>query len=428
MFTSRSFPSRSIAPHDSKYWIAYKTGALGRQAVVLDMQRTPAADLDFSVLFPVMDAGNHDPNVKVHWDFDPGRFSLTATQRTSAGEVFNNYGPKANDELLQGYGFCIANNPYDVVLMTLKQPSTDLQTHLRITHSGYFDRSGAWQSDKATFRLGRLPAELAAGQLLDHLPATLKDLLLHIVRHDLGFPSATQDDDHQQLLAGWHNPHVIRILLSSMAAKLAKLHATKPQFIPGRARHVYSSIYRQSQIEMSSVYVRAFQAYLQSLMLEDPSQRKQGPDLVSLPVALQCTLPSTVDDFLKGVEVSANTSDVPSLIAAGWEEDLWVLFLAFTHLLPQQNGSTFPWTEQTLAHVHSQMPDTGLVAQAESLMDIVQNAAQVHRQSAWASAEWSAEMIARTGGAYFRDMSFVIPTRHTPNSSRSTDAALAVCL
>ena len=55
MFTSRSFSSRAITPAESKYWTAYKSAADGRrQTVLMDMSHVPAADLDFSVLFPVV--------------------------------------------------------------------------------------------------------------------------------------------------------------------------------------------------------------------------------------------------------------------------------------------------------------------------------------------------------------------------------------
>jgi hypothetical protein len=113
MFTSRSFSSRSITPQDSKYWTTYKTGPDGRrQTVLMDMSRVSSADLDFSVLFPAMDAANHHHTSKVDWTFDQGRFSLACAQSIEAGhEVNNNYGPKANDEFLIGYGFCMADNP-----------------------------------------------------------------------------------------------------------------------------------------------------------------------------------------------------------------------------------------------------------------------------------------------------------------------------
>lgn len=137
MFTSRSFSSRAIHPQDSKYWTAYKHGADGRrQTALLDMSKAAPDDLDFPVLFPVLDMMNHDLNSRVHWNFDPGRFTVSIGDAVSDGaEVFNSYGPKSNDELLLGYGFCIPNNTNDKVLMTLKAPPGKLLSHHCFCHA-----------------------------------------------------------------------------------------------------------------------------------------------------------------------------------------------------------------------------------------------------------------------------------------------------
>ncbi|KAK3096331.1 hypothetical protein LTR53_019401, partial [Teratosphaeriaceae sp. CCFEE 6253] len=67
------------------------------------MSHAPAEDLDFSVLFPVQDAGNHSNDAHVDWAYDPGRFSVSINEAVEAGgEVFNNYGGKGNEELLMG--------------------------------------------------------------------------------------------------------------------------------------------------------------------------------------------------------------------------------------------------------------------------------------------------------------------------------------
>lgn len=158
VFTSRSFSSRSLRPHDSKYWTAYKNGIHGRrQTVLLDMSHASAEDLDFPVLFPVIDILNHAHSARVHWAYDQGRFSLTLLDGAKAGfEMFNNYGPKRNDELLLGYGFCIPNNPHDRALLTLKAPLEQLQQDVRRVQPGYFDESGEWSSEKVCFILYRV--------------------------------------------------------------------------------------------------------------------------------------------------------------------------------------------------------------------------------------------------------------------------------
>jgi len=193
MYTSRAFSSRAIAPADSKYWTVYKSGPDGRrQTVLMDVSYVPAEDLDFPVLFPGMDASNHSHSAKVDWTFDPGRFSLACTEGVAAGQqIYNNYGPKGNDELLLGYGFCIPNNLFDTVMLTLKPPPDELQQTLRQTKLGYFSQDGTWSGGRATFRLRRMPAPETYTDVtgaFDHLPEDLLDLLTQIVRFDKGLP------------------------------------------------------------------------------------------------------------------------------------------------------------------------------------------------------------------------------------------------
>ena len=61
-----------------------------------------------------MDILNHSVSAKVEWDFQPHTsFSLKLLDGDTfaAGqELYNNYAPKQNDELLLGYGFCVEDN------------------------------------------------------------------------------------------------------------------------------------------------------------------------------------------------------------------------------------------------------------------------------------------------------------------------------
>ncbi|KAL7809080.1 hypothetical protein V8C26DRAFT_412384 [Trichoderma gracile] len=75
---------------------------------------------DFSVLLPVFDIGNHDMTVHVRWDVTPSHASSSAGGSSAAAvqlkvgrehrpgeQIFNNYSPKTNAELLLGYGFML---------------------------------------------------------------------------------------------------------------------------------------------------------------------------------------------------------------------------------------------------------------------------------------------------------------------------------
>jgi hypothetical protein len=77
-------------------------------------------------LFPVVDILNHSVSAKVEWDFQPHTsFSLKLLEAdtfTPGQELFNNYAPKQNDELLLGYGFCLEDNPIEQFPLKLAFP------------------------------------------------------------------------------------------------------------------------------------------------------------------------------------------------------------------------------------------------------------------------------------------------------------------
>ncbi|PPQ70443.1 hypothetical protein CVT26_013937 [Gymnopilus dilepis] len=80
------------------------------------------------ILIPGVDALNHARAQPVSWVVnhreDPTKatsdstISLIQHSSTAEGqEIFNNYGPKPNAELILGYGFSIPNNPDDTILL-----------------------------------------------------------------------------------------------------------------------------------------------------------------------------------------------------------------------------------------------------------------------------------------------------------------------
>ncbi|CAA9962488.1 hypothetical protein PTMSG1_05862 [Pyrenophora teres f. maculata] len=95
VFTSRAFISTHILP--------------GKETV--------------PILFPVVDILNHSVSAKVEWDFQPRQsFALKCLDGHSfqpGQELFNNYAPKQNDELLLGYGFCLEDNPIEQFALKL---------------------------------------------------------------------------------------------------------------------------------------------------------------------------------------------------------------------------------------------------------------------------------------------------------------------
>lgn len=74
------------------------------------------------MLLPILDLLNHDNYSKVNWEGDiNGNFIFTNECGISEGdEIFNNYGGKGNEELLNGYGFVLEHNLFDNVLLRIK--------------------------------------------------------------------------------------------------------------------------------------------------------------------------------------------------------------------------------------------------------------------------------------------------------------------
>lgn len=83
-------------------------------------------------LWPVLDYLDHDPNSKIEWIITDSEIVFKAMQDIEAGEiVYNNYGPKGNENLLNNYGFVLKDNPNDYVKVTLNSRNDDLYEEKR---------------------------------------------------------------------------------------------------------------------------------------------------------------------------------------------------------------------------------------------------------------------------------------------------------
>lgn len=66
------------------------------------------------ILIPGLDLLNHNPSAKVSWVWDARSCALRVEEPTLGGcQVWNNYDPKSNEELIMGYGFSLPDNTSD---------------------------------------------------------------------------------------------------------------------------------------------------------------------------------------------------------------------------------------------------------------------------------------------------------------------------
>ncbi|ROT38286.1 SET domain-containing protein [Sodiomyces alkalinus F11] len=125
-----SFAGRSHEYSRLLYHWAYTiftTRSFRPSRVVPDPEALPLPDGvavdDFHVLMPLFDVGNHSPTAEVDWHVlseasgaekasnGPATVLATRTPYAAGEQVFNNYGPKTNAELLLAYGFVIPASP-----------------------------------------------------------------------------------------------------------------------------------------------------------------------------------------------------------------------------------------------------------------------------------------------------------------------------
>lgn len=89
--------------------------------------------LDFtrssSCLLPLLDCCNHEPGTPIVWERSQDGISFRTPVAIKEGsEVFNNYGPKSNEELLLSYGFCLESelqSKLEYVRLSLRSGSSD---------------------------------------------------------------------------------------------------------------------------------------------------------------------------------------------------------------------------------------------------------------------------------------------------------------
>lgn len=112
IFGTRSFRASLTIPEDMA------TKSFWDESLNLDHMRKDM----FSILFPVLDIGNHNGINQVDWSRNQTSrlFSLSSRVRIQKGsQIFNYYGKKSNSELLVGYGFILQNPNNDSVNLKL---------------------------------------------------------------------------------------------------------------------------------------------------------------------------------------------------------------------------------------------------------------------------------------------------------------------
>ncbi|KIW02120.1 uncharacterized protein PV09_06610 [Verruconis gallopava] len=239
IFSSRSFASRIFSPSVSE----------------------PSGQQSFPLLYPVVDSFNHRFGAKVLWNMDNGDFQMSVAEPAQAGEeVFNNYAPKGNEELLTGYGFCIPNNPCDEVAMRIGRPPDSVHTLLRSRYPERF-ASAEWADTDAVFFL-RGSDHYSGGYqhaepLLRGLPPELIGTLGAILDHSYRQQGVELEQHHLE-------PAAVDAILERLAAKHQGIRQWDDQLPaePQNDRQRFAKMYRDGQLAIMEEIMAELQQYL----------------------------------------------------------------------------------------------------------------------------------------------------------------------
>ncbi|KAF8542264.1 hypothetical protein BDD12DRAFT_729499 [Trichophaea hybrida] len=258
---------------------------------------------DDPALFPIVDSLNHRPRAKITWQPGSDALSLVSVDRIEAGdEIFNNYGPKANEELLLGYGFATPDNPTDTITLRLTAPLSPPQARIRSQqpqpiHPGIYHIS----RNANPF----YPRELTT--LFHILTATPSEIPLLEK-----FPNADIISIRNELATQFQ-------LFIATSRKLAGFDVDpgKPQNDKQRA----AKILRDGQIAILQSAIKYSEGEVKKIF-----EQHEGSEVLTIETTL------TEIAFKGAVEKCFETSDVEELVEAEQEDVVFVLFLCWKYL------------------------------------------------------------------------------------------------
>lgn len=352
IFTSRAFISTHIVP--------------GQETV--------------PILFPVVDILNHSVTAKVEWDFQPHRsfcLKLLEVDTFIAGqELFNNYAPKQNDELLLGYGFCLEDNPIEQFPLKLAFPA-ELQQ--------YAQQLGLMRPENVPF--GMNPSFLEAdvnsaqhfvraknhpfGRYENHIPffRGIPPQFVHIffIQALLAINTDISDIDTEH--PGSRITVRVLTLLHQAITQRAQTLPLSISLQPRNEKQKYAKIYRDGQAKI----IHSIRGELEDAMNKLRAPRCEIPhnrrSLISLAEAIAELQPDEAEYFGKGIEKHGlgNRADEPmrwtlvfvcsaayTLIHKDRDASPWLAYFFALHPLPAledgiEDADTYSFVDDNLS-------------------------------------------------------------------------------
>lgn len=183
IFSSRSFPSHLIPVE----LYGPKLDEQISQNNLKTWRDKMKSEGPYAILLPLLDIANHSPTAKVEWFVDAKAEKMSISIKNDdevpiGQQIFNNYAPKGNSELLLGYGFILPNN--DDYLVKIRCPPNKLA--IRKGQSNYNPTEDTAEGRMFAVRRQPFPGNSFEGELKDFgcFEPGLIDLLCLLVTNE----------------------------------------------------------------------------------------------------------------------------------------------------------------------------------------------------------------------------------------------------
>ncbi|KUJ15347.1 SET domain-containing protein [Mollisia scopiformis] len=280
------FGTRSFRPSLTTSWATKGMDVLDTSSFNNTKALTHVLNDHFSILFPIVDIGNHNGENTVRWSAEPNNsFSVITTSQTTKGsQIYNFYGIKSNSELLVGYGFTLDKGALDVVNLKIQPPSSstlsaksDFDAHsLRRSQKCHIDINYNRQPEEEwmynILSQPPLPDRLLSFQLLSHgLIETLSCLVAN--ERERRFLSASPEyclEKGSKTFSGTMSRNIIAVyhlLYDKLLHDVEKLRTTSKDLGPPRnSNQVLALDYRKKQSSVLEHAMFPFTTIVQTIL------------------------------------------------------------------------------------------------------------------------------------------------------------------
>ncbi|KAL9124357.1 MAG: hypothetical protein Q9217_006307 [Psora testacea] len=325
----------------------------------------PQENLVSPVLIPGLDLLNHSSLAKVAWDWNGSTCSIKTDGSLAAGsEIFNNYGPKSNEELLIGYGFCIPNNAVETFGLGF---SRAVSRHVQAVKRARRDKNEDSDSQKGEIILSDDSSQVAEqhwvrlkpmtpteeksspGQtyhefsphFIEHFSIVLENRREHY-QHNTGRGSSAWGSSQSEVTFGTSTDlsrnkfHVLNALIMLLEKSRAEIRQHDTLLLnkrPTNQRQRDAAIYRSNQLTILDDTLTELNQTLNAILRESLAN-----GVLRLEHALTIGPKILVKDFRSLLHVALGTRDPQKIRQRGGDESAFTFWLCGLWVLHKTAG------------------------------------------------------------------------------------------